>query len=164
MNLQCPNCNSSDLQKVSLAYQKGIARVNTRTRLRGVMVGSDGPDLIVGRATTQGIQQTALSKIIAPPVKWSYAKLIGWSILVFLAAGWLVFYVNTVTTKSQTVSSLALTVYVILALCVFMGTFAGYWRHNRSTYPRQFANWERSYLCERCGKISEQLPLARTEK
>lgn len=156
MNLQCPNCNSSDLQKIPLAYQEGIARVNTRTRLSGVMVGSDGPDLIVGRATTRGIEQTALSKATAPPVKWSYAKLIGWSTIVFLAAGWLVFYVNTVTTNSQTVSSLALTVYVILALCSFVGTLAGYWRHNRSTYPRKFANWERSYLCERCGKISEQ--------
>ena len=58
MDLQCPNCKSTDLKKVSLAYQEGLQRVSTRTRLRGVVVGSDGPDVVVGRATTKGTQQT----------------------------------------------------------------------------------------------------------
>ena len=33
MELQCPNCKSVDLKKVSLAYQEGLNRVSTRTRL-----------------------------------------------------------------------------------------------------------------------------------
>ena len=34
MNLQCPNCKSTDLKKVSLAHQDGLQHVSTRTRLR----------------------------------------------------------------------------------------------------------------------------------
>src|SRR6202035_6135558 len=70
MELQCPNCKSTDLKKVSLAYQEGLQRVSTRTRLRGVVVGSDGPDVVVGRATTKGTQQTVISKALAPRTKW----------------------------------------------------------------------------------------------
>src|SRR6185312_5496818 len=61
MELQCPNCKSTDLKKVSLAYQEGLQHVTTRTRLRGVVVGSDGPDVVVGRATTKGMLQTEIS-------------------------------------------------------------------------------------------------------
>src|ERR1700675_4704494 len=75
MDLRCPSCNGTDLKKLSLAYQEGLQRVNTRTRLRGVVVGSDGPDVVVGRAITKGIQQTNLSKALHPPKKWSYVKL-----------------------------------------------------------------------------------------
>jgi hypothetical protein len=156
MELQCPNCRSTNLKKVSLAYQEGLQRVSTRTRLRGVVVGSDGPDLVLSRGTTKGTQQTEISRVLAPPTKWSYLKLVGWAVLVFLSVGWIVFYANTVVTNSQTMSSVPLTVYTLLAVCAFAGAFAGFWRHNHSIYPREFARWERSYLCGRCGTVSEQ--------
>ena len=73
--------------------------MSTRTRVRGVVVGSDGPDVVVGRATTKGTQQTEISKALTPPKKWSYLKLFGWSVLVFLSVGWIVFYVNTITNE-----------------------------------------------------------------
>ena len=37
--LHCPNCNSTDLKKVSLAYQEGLFDTAARTRLRAVAVG-----------------------------------------------------------------------------------------------------------------------------
>ena len=64
MELQCPNCKSTDLKNVSLAYQEGLQLVNMRTRLRGVVVGSDGPDVVVGRASTKGSHQTEASKLL----------------------------------------------------------------------------------------------------
>ena len=76
MDLRCPNCNSSDLKKVSLAYQEGLFRVNTRTRLRGVVVGEGGPDVVVGRATTRGTHQTELSKHLSPPSEVVVLKLV----------------------------------------------------------------------------------------
>src|SRR5437870_13051166 len=91
MDLRCPKCNSTDLKKVPLAYQEGLYRTDARTRLRAVVVGGNGPDLVVGRATTRGSQQSALSKKLSPPVKWSYLKVIFWSVLVFRCVGWLVF-------------------------------------------------------------------------
>ena len=156
MDFRCPNCNSTDLTKLSLAYQQGISHVSGRTRLHGVVVGSDGPDLVVGSGTTKGIQQTAASKAVAPPTKWSYIKLTGWSVLLFLALGWIVFYANTVATNSQTVASVPLVVYTTLAVCAFVAIVAGFWRHNHATYPRRFAKWNRSFVCNRCGRVSEQ--------
>ena len=156
MDLRCPQCNSTDVKKLSLAYQEGISRVNAHTRLRGVVVGSDGPDLVVGSGTTKGFQQTAISRAVTPPAKWSYAKLVGWSALVFFSVGWIIFYVNTVTTNSQTVSSVPLTVYAILALCAFAATVTGFWRHNHSKYREEYARWSRSFVCNRCGAVSEQ--------
>src|ERR1019366_9240957 len=76
MDLRCPSCNGTDLKKLSLAYQQGRVRVDTRTRLRGVVVGEGGPDVVVGRATTRGIQETEQSKLLSPPTKWSYLKLV----------------------------------------------------------------------------------------
>src|SRR5229473_6372593 len=113
MDLRCPKCNSTDLKKVSLAYQEGLYRLHARTRLRAAVVGGNGPDLVVGRATTRGSQQSALSKKLRPPVKWSYLKVVFWSGLVFLSVGWLVFYVNTVTTNSSTVISPPLTLFAL---------------------------------------------------
>lgn len=155
MELRCPNCRSTDLKKVSLAYQEGLQHVSTRTRLRGVVVGSDGPDVVVGRATTKGMQQTEISKALTPPAKWSYVKLLGWSALVFLSVGWIVFYVNSITNNSSSVSSLPLRVFAVLCSGLFVALFLIYWTHNHSTYPRQYARWDRSFICQRCGAVSQ---------
>ena len=161
MELQCPNCKSADLKKVSLAYHEGLQRVSTRMRLRGVVVGSDGPDLVVGRATTRGTQQTEISKALTPPKIWSYAKLFGWSALMFLSSGWIVFYVNTVTTNSSSVSSFPLTIHAVLSGGIFAFLFLVYWKHNHSIFPKQYAQWDRSFICQRCGTVSEHgLPSA----
>jgi transcriptional regulator with XRE-family HTH domain len=156
MELQCPNCKSTDLKKISLAYQEGLQHVSARTRLRGVVVGSDGPDVIVGRATTKGTQQTEISKPLTPPNRWSYLKLCGWSALVFLSVGWIVLYVNTITTNSSSVSSVPLTIYAVLSGGLFVVLFLVYWKHNHTAYPREYAHWNRSFICERCGTVSEQ--------
>ena len=79
MDLRCPKCSSTDLTKVSLAYQEGLFHVTARTRMLGLLFASGGPDIMVGRATTSGVQQSALSKSLVPPTKWSYLKLILWS-------------------------------------------------------------------------------------
>jgi hypothetical protein len=156
MELQCPNCRSTDLKKVSLAYQEGLQHVSTRTRLRGVVVGSDGPDLILSRGTTKGTKQTEISRVLAPPTKWSYVKLFGWSALMFLPVGWIVFYMNAITNNSSSVSSLPLTVFAVLCACLFVVLFFLYWNHNHSTYPRKYAKWDRSFICNRCGVVCDQ--------
>ncbi len=156
MDLQCPACKSPDLKKVSLAYLEGLQRVNTRTGIRGVVVGTDGPDLVVGRAATKGTQQTEISKVLAPPKKWSVGKLFRWSILVFLSVGWLIFYVNTTIRNASSVSSVPLGIYSVLFAVVFVVLFLAYWSHNHTTYPQQYAQWDRSFICQHCGTVSRQ--------
>jgi hypothetical protein len=158
VELQCPNCRSTDLKKVSLAYQEGLQHVSTRTRLRGVVVGSDGPDLVVGRATTKGIHQTELSKTLTPPKKWSYGRLVGWSVLLFLSVGWIVFYVNTITKNSSSVSSVPLVIYGVVAAGLFVVVLFLYWSHNRAIYPRQYTQWEQSFICQKCGAVIQHNP------
>jgi hypothetical protein len=155
MDLRCPNCNSTDLKKVSLAYEEGSFRGEAQTRIRAAVVGGGGADLILGRASTRGTHQSVLSKKLKPPVKWSYRKVILWSALLFLCVGWLVFYVNTITKDASTVSSPALTAYGVIAGVIFAFILALVVRHNLSVYPKRFASWDHSFICQRCGTVSE---------
>jgi len=153
MDLHCPRCGSTDFRKVSVAYQEGLYRVDTRTRITGVLIGSGGPDMIVGRTRTKGFRQTELSKLLSPPVKWSYWKLLLWSGIVSLVA--LIAYVNHVMGSRPPVSVLPVELYAVLAPAVFIVLAAAFWRHNHSTYGRRYAGWDRSFVCERCGAVSQ---------
>src|SRR5437879_7685219 len=53
-DLRCPNCNSTDLKKVSLAYQEGLFHVVAHNRLRDVVLVVSCPDLVIGKAYTRG--------------------------------------------------------------------------------------------------------------
>ncbi len=157
MDLQCPRCKSTDLKRVSLAYQEGLYRVDTRTRLSGVLIGSGGPDMVVGAARTKGVRQTELSMRLSPPSKWSYLKLIAWGGIISVVA--LVAYVNHVMASPPPVSVLPVQIYAVLFSGAFIFLFILFWRHNRSTYPREYAQWDRSFICERCGAVSQhELP------
>lgn len=152
MELRCPDCNSSDLKRVSLAYQEGVRHVDTRTRLRAFLFGSDGPNLIVGRATTQGVHWTQLSQVLSPPRKWSYVRLILGSLIVTLAA--LFAYVVFVASSPPPVTTLPLKMYVFLAPLVFLAVAFAVWRHNHLRFPKEYAQWNRSLICQRCGAVS----------
>jgi len=153
MDLRCPTCNSTDLKKVSLAYQAGTYHIKTRTRIRGLLFASGGPDVLVGGTTTRGIQQTELSKHLSPQAKWSYMKLVLWSAFVSLVA--LMVYVRSVMSSSYPASSLPVKLYAFLAPVAFVLLMALYWRHNHSTYPAQYAQSNRSFVCQRCGTVSQ---------
>jgi hypothetical protein len=152
MDLRCPDCNSVDLKKASLVYQEGQFHVNTRTRLRAFLFGSDGPNLIVGGAATQGVHWTQLSKVLSPPRKWSYVKLVLGSLVVALAA--LFAYVIFVASSPPPVSTLPLKMYVFLAPVVFLVLAFAVWRHNHLRFPKEYAQWDRSFICQRCGAVS----------
>jgi hypothetical protein len=153
MDLRCPDCNGADLKRVSLAYQESVRHVDTRTRLRALLFGSDGPSLIVSGAATQGVHWTQLSKLLGPPRKWSYGRLLLGSVVVTLAA--LFAYVIFVASSPPPVTTLPLKMYVFLAPVVFLVLAFAVWRHNYLRFPRQFAQWNRSFICQRCGAVSQ---------
>ncbi len=154
MDLRCPKCNSTDLKKVSLAYQEGIYHIDTRSRIRGLLFAGGGPDVLVGRTTTRGSQQSALSKRLSPPTRWSYVKPVGWSGVVTLIA--LVLYVQHVMASPVPASSLPVKLYVVFAPLVLFLLVGIVWRHNHSAYEQKYARWNESYICERCGTVSQQ--------
>jgi hypothetical protein len=119
----------------------------------GLLFASGGPDVMVGRATTTGVQQSALSKNLAPPTKWSYLKLILWSAAISFVA--LVAYVRVVMTSPPPVSSLPVKIYVAVAPLMFILLFVSIWRHNHSTYRRRYDEWDHSFICQRCGDVRQ---------
>lgn len=151
MELRCPGCGSSNLKKLTLVYQEGLSRAESRSRFRGFMFADDGIDLIVGGATTKKIQQTRLSKNLGPPRKWSYLKLLCWWVVVcFVILGG---YVRSIMLGPPNVSTLqALPLVLILFLALFVVVFV-IWLHNRLAYPRELARWNHSYLCQCCGLV-----------
>ena len=154
MDLRCPKCNSNSLKKVSLAYQEGTYHIDTRSRVRGLLFAGGGPDILVGRTTTRGTQQSALSNRLCPPTKWSYVQLVLWSGVVTLIA--LVIYVQHVMSSPVPASSLPVKLYVIFAPVVLLLLVGIVWRHNHSTYEQKYARWNESFICERCGTVSQQ--------
>jgi hypothetical protein len=61
MDLPCPKCNSTDLQKVSLACEEVLYRCDKRAQFHGVLVGSGGPGVLREASTTKGTRQTTLT-------------------------------------------------------------------------------------------------------
>jgi hypothetical protein len=152
MDLRCPDCNSTDLKQFALAYQEGTYHVKIRSRLRAFLFGSDGPNLIVGSAVTQGVHWTQLSKRLSPPRKWSYVRLILGSLVVTLAA--LFAYVIFVASSPPPVSTFPMKMYVFFSPLVFLALAFAVWRHNHLRFPKEYAQWNRSFICQRCGAVS----------
>jgi hypothetical protein len=152
MDMRCPNCNSTNLKKVSLAYEEGLFRSESRTRIRGVSFGGGGPHIIVGSAATKGTHQTMLSERLSPPQKWSYLKLLGrFAALSFVA---LVIYVHSPMASASTSSSLPLKLYGLIASCAFVLLVFLTWKHNHFTHARRYGEWNRCFICKRCGALS----------
>ena len=103
-----------------------------------------------------GFHQSVLSKRLSPPVKWSYRQLIPWSVVVFLSIGWILFYINAVTKNSAAILSPPLAVFSGLSAVTFLLLLVLFWRHNQFTYKRRYSHRERSFLCQRCGTLTER--------
>jgi hypothetical protein len=154
MDPQCPNCRSSELKKVSLAYQEGVSHLQGHSRLRAFLFGGGGgPRFVAGRATISGKQRTELSRMLEPPVKWSYTRLVVRGVAVtFVAIGAGVVFVASSTPP---VSTLPIKLYVFIAPVIFLFLTFWVWRYNRIEYPLAYARWNRSYVCQRCGSVSQ---------
>jgi hypothetical protein len=135
-------------------YQEDIYHINTGTRIQGLLFAGGGPDVLVGRTTARGSQQSALSKRLCPPSKWSYVKLDLWSGVVTLTA--MVVYVQHVMSSPVPTSSLPVKLYVVFAPVAFLLLVGIVWRHSHSTYQQKYAQWNESFICERCGTVSQR--------
>jgi hypothetical protein len=116
-------------------------------------VGGGAPGLFLGGARTRGSHQSELSRRVRPPMKWSYGKVFGWFVAVSFVS--LVVYVHMVMASVRPVASLPGEMFAIALLAFLTAALAAVWRHNHSVYPRAFEGWDRSFVCFRCGTISE---------
>jgi hypothetical protein len=96
------------------------------------------------------------SSQLNPPVKWSYRKLILRWALMFLSIGWILFYINSFIKHSSAVLSPPLILFFRIAVVILLLLVVLFWRHNQFAYKRRYSQWERSFLCQRCGTLTEQ--------
>ena len=61
MDVPCPKCNSTDLQKVSLACLEVLYRCDKPAKFHGALVGSEGSGVLVGASTTKETRPTTLT-------------------------------------------------------------------------------------------------------
>ena len=61
MHVPCPDCNSTNLQKVSLACEEVLYQCDNRAQFHGVLGVIGGPGVLVRASTTNGTRQKTLS-------------------------------------------------------------------------------------------------------
>ena len=133
---ECPNCHSDNVQRFAIAFQNGIADVNTTTAGIGV-AGHFG----VGAAKTKGTQQSALSMSVAPPAKKGYL----WKVILLLvisSIGGAIFG-----------GTLGETVNVLLLVGGGYLIYRQVYCWNRDIHPQLMDEWHHSFICLRCGNM-----------
>jgi hypothetical protein len=135
----CLNCNSTDFKRVSLIHAAGV--YESRGRFQGLEIGNG---FLFGRY--RGKSQSRLSSAVNPPRRFPYAAPI---IL------WLVGFFPTMAfvgrAKLSFLTSLIPVAYV-LALPVYLLVALSY---NWLVRPKNYKNWERMFMCQRCGALIE---------
>ena len=149
--MECSVCHSTNLVKLSLAFEQGLSDYQGQSRSRGLFAGTGGLGLWGGRTTSAGTSQTRLSARLSPPTKWSY-----WTMLKVWFAGLIVVWfvaialtpANAYKAKEFT-RELTWAIDAYVAALVFLGWLV--WRYNRRIFPAKRRNWDHSFLCRRCG-------------
>lgn len=133
----CPNCNSSDVKRLSLIHAAGL--YESRGRTLGFFAGS-GDGLLFGRY--RGTSQSCLSKGASPPRRLPYAApmilwLLGFFILMSFAGreklSWMMGALSVCYL-------LILPAYVLAALL-----------YNFFFRPKKYRDWNEEFICQRCG-------------
>jgi hypothetical protein len=133
----CPSCNSSDMKRVSLIHAAGSYQ--SRGRIRGFLLG-DSDGLLFGRY--RGTNQSRLSEMVRPPMKFPYATpailwLVGFfSLMAFVGRGKLSFAMG-----------LASAAYILLLPTLVVSVFV----YNLFFYPKKYRAWDGTLMCQRCG-------------
>lgn len=146
----CPHCQSTEIQRFSVAYQSGISQINTKTAGIGMSLsGKVG----IGGAQTKGQSQTELSRTTAPPKKLTYGIWIGCGfVLWFLLAGLVGSIIpNPGALDGTLVGSLVKTLIAIGAWTPALYFMRKSFLYNRDVHPKLMQQWENSWVCFRCG-------------
>jgi hypothetical protein len=155
MNMQCPQCRSAELIKLSLIYAHGFSEGESQSRFWGFSFRC--PAFGFGRAKTHSHLQSKLSLAMSPPGKMSYWKVIKWGLLVSLVVWWVLFNLTGAPGGPRTLAH----DFPVIA-CANGGLLVFFlwvvWRYNRLVFPGRYANWDSSFMCTRCGHVVQWTP------
>jgi hypothetical protein len=139
--LICPNCQSSDLKKLSLVHAHGLHE--SRGNITGLLLGSVDT-LIFGKS--RQTNQSRLSAMAAPPRTLPYVKpfflwLVGFfPIMAFAGRG-----------KPSWITDSVAVAYILLLLAYPLGALL----YNHLVRPKKYKRWDRMFMCQRCGVVVE---------
>lgn len=153
--MECSVCKSTNLVRVSLAYEQGLSELQSQSRVGGFSLATSGVGLWSGRAKSNGTLQTRLSARLSPPTKMSYWKTTIWWFLGLLAL-WFVAIALMPQNAHKAKEFSRECVWIAdayAAALVFLWWFI--WRYNHRVFPIQHRRWDRSFLCRRCGETMQ---------
>ena len=149
--MECSVCHSTNLVKVSLAYEQGLSDYQGQSRSRGLFAGTGGLSLWGGRTTSTGTSQTRLSARLSPPTKLSYWKvLVCWFVCLF-AVGPLSASLNGMFRMSAILFQKRFTMFGYIWTALLILVMCLIWRYNHLVVPRRRKHWDRLFMCRRCG-------------
>ena len=137
VSLRCPVCASEDTKSVPIVYKSGVSNIDAS--MVGIGVGAGG-GLGIGGASTTGTSATLLAEELAPPRKISLVKwgaILGFITLFLtnMARGWEILIV------------------FVLAVGFSFWLLRRFHEINQRLYPPRLREWERSFVCLRCGHV-----------
>ena len=137
----CPYCHSDNTQSLEMAYLTGTTRSN------GYMVGGGlaGGGFGIGAGATGGLSQTELAAKLTPPDKMDALEPVVWCVMSGLFFWFLEYLIVDWEWLGRVFCALG-----IIAAGVWI-----YWAHqyNKYTLPEEKREYNRSYICYRCGRI-----------
>jgi len=163
--MECNSCRSTDLQRLSLVYNAGLFNVKAHS------IG------VRGFSLHHGADQSRLSQMAAPPRKRSYVKVALLWLLGFWLAGAAISLMRpqllgprhqkdygSARIEQDTVISgpVHATIDTVIGNVILAGLFALLamllWRvhrYNRQVHPEAIRRWNSSFMCQRCGAITQ---------
>ena len=125
-NYECPNCQSENIQKLSLAVMHGTKSVS--------FLGIGGASGGAGGGGMFGTSQSALAELNSPPKEKSS---VWWSI------GIVIFGLSSLTLNP-------IPIFLFLGCC--FGLWAA-WSYNSKEYPALLKDWNEKWICQRCATV-----------
>lgn len=154
--IQCQSCGSDNVQRLSIVYDGGTSEINAKESGVGLGFGSGGLGIGLGSSKIKGSNQSLLSRKVAPPAKKKTLKhFLLWGIGLFIVPSLVVTIFEWNASFSQFL--------VVLAYLAAAGTHLySDFQFNRTIFPDLFSRWDESFLCLKCGLVS-QVPSARSQ-
>jgi hypothetical protein len=146
MKHSCPKCGSDQIQTAKMIWESGTATgVHSSTGV-GVGLGSGGGlGVGLGGATTQSASMTTLASRVAPPTQ----RKVGCMVLAMIPFGAALTFGAFESGGELFFMGLVGAPLVVIGITLIVKTL----KWNKEEFPKLHADWERQWLCHRCGDI-----------
>ncbi len=142
LDLSCKKCGSENVKKLPIAYAEGLANVNLNHAGVGIGIGSGGVGIGVAGGVTNGINQTLLSRNLAPP------EISDLNVKLFVVST--ILFIISIAFAFNTEFGFAVVAFVASIISSIVAYGIG---KNNLIARKQKIKWDNSYLCLRCGEV-----------